>query len=116
MPHDVFISYSSDDKLTANATCSILEEKKIRCWIAPRDLLPGQEYGEMIVDAIRNAKIVVLIFSSSAQKSKHVKREIERAVSKGKSILTVRIEDTMPVGSMEYALSNEHWLDALTPL
>jgi hypothetical protein len=41
MPHDVFVSYSSDDKPTADAVCATLENKGIRCWIAPRDILPG---------------------------------------------------------------------------
>ncbi len=40
-PFDVFISYSSDDKLIADAICAELESRRIRCWIAPRDALPG---------------------------------------------------------------------------
>ena len=41
MSHDVFISYASQDKSTADAICNALEQKRIRCWIAPRDVLPG---------------------------------------------------------------------------
>jgi hypothetical protein len=44
MAHDVFISYSSKDKPTADAACAILESKGIRCWIAPRDILPSADW------------------------------------------------------------------------
>jgi len=48
MPHDIFISYSSHDKAVADATCAALEAQRLRCWIAPRDVLPGTEYGEAL--------------------------------------------------------------------
>ena len=51
MAHDVLISYSSHDKLQADAICNRLESRGIRCWIAPRDVGLG-EYAENIVEAI----------------------------------------------------------------
>ncbi len=42
MEHDVFISYAHEDKAIADAICAKLEENKIRCWIAPRDITPGK--------------------------------------------------------------------------
>jgi len=41
--HDVFVSYASDDKPTADAVCASLEARGIRAWIAPRDILPGSD-------------------------------------------------------------------------
>ena len=41
MAHDVFLSYSSQDKPIAEAVCGTLEGKRIPCWVAPRDVLPG---------------------------------------------------------------------------
>ena len=41
--HDVFLSYSSQDKTWADAACAVLERQRIRCWIAPRDITPGDE-------------------------------------------------------------------------
>jgi TIR domain len=54
--HDVFISYSSRDKPTADAACAALEQRSIRFWIAPRDIVPGAEWGESIIDAISGAR------------------------------------------------------------
>lgn len=42
MDFDIFISYSSQDKPTADAACAVLEAAGIRCWIAPRDIMPGR--------------------------------------------------------------------------
>lgn len=115
MAHDVFISYSSHDKQIADAVCSALENSRIRCWVAPRDILPGKEWGEAIVEAIGNSKVMVLIFSASSNRSQQVLREVERAVNKNVVIVPFRIEDVLPTKSMEYFLYSTHWLDALTP-
>ncbi len=115
MAHDVFISYSSKDKQVADAACAVLESRSIRCWIAPRDILPGGDWAESIVDAIRDSRVMVLIFSSNANQSVQIKREVERAVHHGLSIIPLRIEDVAPTGALEYAISAAHWLDAFTP-
>lgn len=115
MKHDVFISYSSLDKQIADAICSRVENSKIRCWIAPRDILGGIEYGEAIIDAIANCTIFVLVFSTNANNSIFVRKEVERAISKGKILIPFRIENILPTKAMEFALSNTHWLDAMTP-
>jgi TIR domain len=115
MGFDTFISYSSKDKTAADAACAVLEQAGIRCWIAPRDIRPGGEYGGAIIEAIEQCRVMVLIFSSSANSSRQIHREIERAVSKGVPIIPVRIEQVVPTRSMEYFLGAIHWLDALTP-
>jgi hypothetical protein len=112
---DVFLSYSSKDKPAADAACHALEAAGIRCWMAPRDIIPGAEWGASIVKAIAGAKAMVLIFSGNANASRQVTREVERAVNKGIPVIPVRIQDIMPTESLEYFLSTPHWLDAFTP-
>ena len=115
MGHDVFISYSSKDKKVADAACAVLERRGRRCWIAPRDVDPGVEYGESIIGGINGSRVFILIFSGHANESPQVRREVERAVSRGLAILPFRIEDVLPTRSLEYFLGAPHWLDALTP-
>ncbi len=115
MAHDVFISYASEDKPIADAVCAKLEGRGIRCWIAPRDVLPGEDWGEAIVTAIDDSRLMVLVFSASSNGSEHVKNEVERTVSKGKPVLPFRVEEVEPSGSLALHLSRRHWLDALTP-
>ncbi|MFZ0819106.1 MAG: TIR domain-containing protein [Candidatus Acidiferrales bacterium] len=115
MAHDIFISYSSGDKPTADAVCATLESRGIRCWIAPRDVLPGDEYAAALVSALRESRAMVLVFSSGSNQSQQVLREVERAVSRGLPIIPLRIENVPPSAAMEYYISSRHWLDALTP-
>ena len=115
MPHDAFISYSSHDKTAADAACAALEASGIRCWIAPRDITPGVEWGTAIIDAINQSRVLVLIFSARANGSPQIRREVERAVHKAIPIIPLRIEDIAPTDSLEYFIGTVHWLDALTP-
>lgn len=112
MAHDVFISHSSQDKTVADTVCAKLEGRGIRCWIAPRDILAGANWGESIIDAIAGSKSMILILSSTSNVSQQVTREIERAVNKGLVIIPLRIEDISLSKSLEYFLSTAHWLDA----
>jgi hypothetical protein len=113
--HDAFLSYSSKDKTWADAACAVLERYRVRCWIAPRDITPGDEWGASIIKGLNGSRIMVLIFSNHANASGQVRREVERAISQGMTVLPVRVEDVRPEGAMEYALGNRHWLDAFTP-
>jgi hypothetical protein len=115
MAHDVFVSYSSKDKPTADATCAKLEERGIRCWVAPRDILPGADWSASIIDAINGARVMVLVFSAHANASQQIKREVERAVNKGIPVIPLRIENVQPEKSLEYFISTPHWLDAFNP-
>ncbi|MDO9530946.1 MAG: tetratricopeptide repeat protein [Deltaproteobacteria bacterium] len=115
MAHDIFISYAHQDRTIANAVCATLEAHGIRCWIAPRDILPGSDWGAAIIDAIQEAKALVLIFSSNSNDSDQIKREIERTVHQGIAVIPFRIEDVLPNKTLEYFISTQHWLDALTP-
>jgi hypothetical protein len=115
MAHDVFISHSTKDKQTADAVCAVLESKSIRCWVAPRDIQPGADWGESIIEAIRGARVMVLIFSKNANESVQIKREVERAIHHGVIIIPLRIQDILPSGALEYSISMSHWLDAFDP-
>lgn len=115
MAHDVFISYSSKDKVTADAVCARLEGRGIRCWIAPRDVQPGMQYGEEIIDAIHGSRVMVLVLSANANASPHIPKEVERAVSNGVAIIPLRVENVTPAKSLDYFISSVHWLDAVAP-
>jgi TIR domain len=112
--HDVFIGYSIKDQQIANAVCAALEAKKIRCWIAPRDVLPGKQWAGAILDAISDARVMVLIYSAHANASPQVIREVDRAVNRNIPIIPFRIDSGVMSREMEYYISTAHWLDAMT--
>jgi hypothetical protein len=115
MSFDVFISYASKDKAIADATCAALESAQVRCWIAPRDVLPGADWSASIIDALDNCRAMVLIFSAKANDSPQIRNEVARAVQLGVPVIPVRIEDIPPAKSLAYFIGAVHWLDAVTP-
>jgi TolB-like protein len=115
MAHDVFVSYSVKDKAVADAIVSRLEAGSVTCWIAPRDVVPGADWGESIIDAIESSRIMILVFSQNANVSSQIKREVERAVNKGVYIIPFRVEDVPPTRALEYFISSSQWMDAFSP-
>ena len=108
---DVFVSYASQDVAVANDVVENLERQGIRCWIAPRDVKAGAQYADAIVRAINEAKTLVLVLSRSSVGSSHVGREIERAASKHKQIIALKIDAAALTPGLEYFLSESQWID-----
>jgi TolB-like protein/Flp pilus assembly protein TadD len=115
MPDKVFISHSSKDKEIADAICQHLESAGVPCWIAPRDIEPGADWTEGILRGIANSRLLVLVFSSRANDSEHVPREVGRAFSLHLPVIPFRVEPVEPRASLGYFLDSVHWLDATEP-
>src|ERR1700675_5077739 len=103
--HHVFVSYASQDTAVANAMVEALEKQGIRGWIAPRDVTPGALYADGIIRAINDSKVLVLVLSVSSIASKHVGKEVERASSKGRPIITLKVDSAPLTAALEYFLS-----------
>ncbi|TFG88319.1 MAG: TIR domain-containing protein, partial [Candidatus Atribacteria bacterium] len=82
---------------------------------APRDITPGLDFAEAIIDGIKSSKVFVLVYSSNSNKSTQVIREVDRAVHNGLPVINLRIEDVPLSKQLEYYLSSVHWLDAVNP-
>ena len=115
MPHDVFISYSSKDKLVADRVCHALEAQGERCWIAPRDIPYGSDWQEAIMGALAEAGSMVLVFTGNTNESVHVRREVSAALESGAIVIPLRTEEATPQGALRYNLINLHWMDAISP-
>jgi hypothetical protein len=115
LAHDVFISYADEDKLVAKAVCAKLEEKSIRCWLAPRDTRAGAEWQLQVLEAIESCRVVVLIFSRNAGASHQVQREVINAFEEEKTVIPFRIQEVETPRLLRLYMRNIHWLDALTP-
>lgn len=94
----IFISYANLDLEAAEALCSGLEARQIRCWMAPRDILAGEDWGSSIVGAIESCRLMVLVFSFRAQISPQVRREAAHAMRRDVPILLFPVDQTAPTG------------------
>ncbi len=108
----VFVSYASQDAAIATAVVEALEKQGLHCWIAPRDVTPGQFYAGSIIHAIDAAKVLVLILSQNSASSPHVLREVERAASKRHAVISLKIDQSPLPADLEYFINTAQWLDA----
>ncbi len=58
--------------------------------------------------------MMVMVFSSDSNNSRHVKSEIDRAFGLGKIIIPFRVENVELDKGLAYYLAKTHWLDAVT--
>ncbi len=89
-----------------------LEESGIHCWMALRNIKPGEVWAASVIEAIKSSQLMVLVYSSAANDSQQVVRELELAVNHKLMIIPLRIEDVSPSPALEYYIQTSHWLDA----
>ncbi len=77
-------------------------------------MAPGDDYAQSIIRAIEGTAVTVLLFSRHSNESIHVTNEIERATSKRKRVVPVRLENLPPNQSLELHLSRTQSIDAWT--
>jgi hypothetical protein len=109
----VFISYSSRDVEVVKRMVRTLEQRGLACWMAPRDVPPGGNFGAAITDAIESAYAMVLVFSKNANtNANEIKKEVVLASQANLVVVPARIENLMPSdGAFRYELSTRQWVD-----
>jgi hypothetical protein len=115
MAHDVFISHARKDKKIADAICEKLESAEMRCWIAPRDISPGEDWTDATRKAIRSSRVMVLVFSENANAAPHIEREIAHAFYTGRTIIPFRLAETLLRRDFLFYLDDVRWFDAFGP-
>ena len=101
---DIFISYSSKDKQVADDLCAQIEQQGYSCWIAPRDIVPGEDWARSINTAITAAKVFIVIYSRNSCESTQVPKEIGIAGARDLSIIPYKIDETPLTGDFEYLI------------
>jgi TolB-like protein/thioredoxin-like negative regulator of GroEL len=109
---DAFLSYASADAEAAKQVCARLEASGLRIWMAPRDVPAGAHYADALVRAINASRSLLLILSENSVDSSHVSKEVERASSKRKPIVAIRLDAAPLTPAFEYFLSESQWVDA----
>ena len=111
MAKQVFISYSSKDSKIASSICGALEARGHHCWMSSRDVRPGENFQGAIVRAIREARVMVMVFSSNANNSDEIKKEMALASHSRLMVIPVRAEDVLPSEDFTYELATRQWID-----
>lgn len=102
----IFISHSTKDETIAKKICDILEKEEHLCWIAPRDIGSGEEWAGRIAIALKNdTKLFFILLSENSNKSPHVLREVNFAVTYDVAMLGAFLQEISLNDSLEYYLS-----------
>lgn len=110
--YDALLSYSSKDQAIADRVLDALETGGVRCWMAPRNIQPGDSWAGAIMRAIRSTDVFVLILTSNSNHSRQVLNEVERARHLDKPIVCYRAEAVTLSDDLEYFISSIHWIEA----
>ena len=107
----LFICHSSKDELVAREIVEFLEATGLKCWISARDVAPGQNYQETIVQAIEVSRGIVFLFSESSSKSHEIRKELSIGGSINVPVFPVRLSPITPTGALRYELAIRQWID-----
>ena len=115
MAHDVFICHAHKDRRVADAICEKLETAQVRCWIAERDISAGEDRTEATRHAIGSSRVMVVVLSENANAAPHIEREIAHAFYTKRTIIPLRLTDTLPRRDFLFYLGNVRGFDAFSP-
>lgn len=110
MDKDIFISYSRKDTDIVKTIYKWLEEVGYKCWLDVDGMFSGISYKKVIVDAIKQSKILLFISSENSNKSRNVVSEVSIAMEYGKRIIPVRLDMSSYSESIEYDIINHDYV------
>jgi hypothetical protein len=98
--YSCFISYSFKDQQFAERLHADLQNKGVRCWFAPHDLLIGDKTWDTIDKAIKLRDKLLLILSKNSIDSDWVEDEVQKAFAEERDrkqlvLFPVRIDDAV---------------------
>ena len=111
MTASIFISFASQDHRVAMTLCQALETRGFKCWISSRDIQPGENFQVAIVRAIRQAKIMLLVFTANSNNSEEMNKELALASQSKLIVVPLRIEDVTPNEAFAYEFATRQWID-----
>jgi TIR domain len=91
-PH-IFVSYAHEDSRRVFSELQTLHQKEFRIWY-DEGINPGKPWPGEIAEAIGRASFFLVFISEQAVKSPNVRNEISFALSEGKPLLAIHLEDT----------------------
>lgn len=107
----VFISYSRKDKTEVLPICKNLQSRGIDVWIDLEGKYHGQNFKNVIVEAIDKSSVVLFFSSESSNASYYVQQEVALAVAQRKHIIPILLDNAKFANSIQFDLCNIDWID-----
>jgi hypothetical protein len=90
----LFVSHAWHDKVQPQFGSVYTELKGYDLWIDKSEITPGSSIKEKIVVGIREAEVVIVLWSAAAAASESVRFEMATALAEGKLIVPCLLDDT----------------------
>lgn len=111
MKREVFISYSRHDADVVNKFVDRLEQEGIAVWIDRKGVECGDEFKEVITQAIKDSSVVLFFSSKFSNRSEWTEKEIGMAAKYKKNIIPILLDDSRFNGNIEFDLVNCDFVD-----
>ena len=106
---DVFISYVTPNLETAEQVYSYLTHNGFSCFFAPEDMVGGHPYGEELVQAMKNCRVQLLLYSDVMNvRKKNILAELDIAWKNDIPCLCVMLDDSDPGDGIAYYITSGH--------
>lgn len=103
--HKVFISYSRKDKDKAKGICCLLNNMGIPYWIDIDGSYSGENFKEVIVNAIKQSQLILFISTENSNASLNVAKEISLADKYNKVVIPVKLDNSPFAPKIDYDLN-----------
>ena len=112
MRQDIFISYSRHDMAVVLPFVErINRELGIQCWMDLHGIESGEQFEELIMQAIEQCQVVLFMLSNASLNSPWTKREIFYAEGEGKRIVPILIDGEKLRGWFKFHFGNIDYID-----
>jgi hypothetical protein len=110
---EVFVSYASGDRGRVLPILDRLQTAGVRCWLDRREIEGGMRWADAIVRGIRNCKVLMLMCSDAALRSRAVRQEIQLAWRYERAYLPVLLERTQFPEQLQFFLEGCQWIELI---
>src|SRR6516162_6330612 len=101
---DVFVSYASHDRERVTVIADLLRSLGVQLWLDHHRLTGGARWAQEIVRAIKACKVLLLMCSDAAMRSRAVSQEIQLAWKYKLNYLPLLLEQTSFPEQLEFFL------------
>jgi hypothetical protein len=110
MSYDIFLSYCRTDKALADQFVELARRRGLTVWY-DQLISGGQDWRNSIVEALRNSKSLVILFSEASNDSRQIIKELAIADNFSKLVIPILVEDTEPRGPYLYEMASRNWIN-----
>lgn len=107
---NVFLSYSRLDRGVVTPLATLLRGTGAAIFRDEDSITPGEKWQQAVVEAIQSCESILVFWSAAAVDSKAVEEEYTLAITLGKRVVPVLLDDTPLLG----ALRQYQWVDLRT--